>query len=124
APIRREASQRDPGQVLIRVAVEPGPCAGEVGAGRGHQGRVLAARVRGLAREDLAEDRTEAEDVGTLVELVDLPSGLLRGHVGQSPADRTVPRLPCGPAIAPGAEGTPQVAGIRFVRCWGSLAPG
>ena len=49
--------------------------------------------VRGLAGQDLAQDRAERKDVGPLVELVDLAPRLLGRHVGGRAHDRARERM-------------------------------
>ena len=56
------------------------------------------ARERRLAGEDLAEDRAQGEDVGPLVDPVDLAAGLLGRHVGRRAQHR------CRPARASASE--------------------
>ena len=60
-----------PGQGVGRVA--PRRLAEDLARGPAREGR--------LAGEDLAEDRAQREDVGPLVDPVDLAPGLLGGHV-------------------------------------------
>ena len=65
------------------AGVEPGPGVGQIGAGGPALGLGRGpAGERGRAGQDLAEDRTQGEDVGPLVHRADLAPGLLRRHVG------------------------------------------
>ena len=60
------------------------------------------ARERRLARQDLAEDRAQGEDVGPLVDPVDLAPGLLGGHVRRRAHHRAGPRQVGVVGAAPG----------------------
>ncbi len=72
------------------TGVEPGECVGQV-AQRGLALKLArsSAEERGLPGEDFAEDRPQGEDVGPLIDPVDLAPRLLGGHVGRSAQDRS-----------------------------------
>ena len=79
-----QAGPRQADQLVIRAAgLQPGEGAREVRpAGRSQDLVRGTAGERRAAREDLAQDRPQREDVGPLVHPLDLPVGLLGGHVG------------------------------------------
>ena len=49
----------------------------------------VATSESGLARQQFAENRTKREDVGPFIDLINLTSGLFRGHVRWRSQDRT-----------------------------------
>jgi hypothetical protein len=89
-----EAVARQLLDLLGRVArVEPRVRVVEPALRGGQQLVARAAGIRRLTGEDLAQDRTEREDVAALVELVDVAQGLLGRHVGGRPHDAARDRL-------------------------------
>ena len=83
--LARQAVLRQGDQLGVGPAgVQPGQGVGRVARGRLAEDLAGgAARERRLAGEDLAEDRAQREDVGPLVDPVDLAARLLGGHVGR-----------------------------------------
>ena len=101
-----EAALGEPDQFILGAArVEPGEGVVEATGRRVLEDLGAAADVGRLPGQDLAEDRPQGEDVGLLVEVLDLAPRLLRAHVGRGADDR--PRLR-GQAPARRAHGRHQ----------------
>ena len=85
--LRGQAIPRQGDQLGLRPAgVEPGQGVGRVAPHRlAEHLRRAPPGVGRLAGEDLAEDRTQAEDIGPAVDVLDLTPGLLGRHVGRRP---------------------------------------
>ena len=106
--LRRQAVARQPDQLGVGAAgVEPSQrSAGLAAGGLGLDRRAGRADERRPAGEDLAEDRAQAEDVGPLVDAVQLAAGLLGRHVRRRPQHAPGLRLAAGPtAAAAGDDG-------------------
>ncbi len=118
---RRQAILRQGDQLGVGPAgVEPGRCVGQVAQRRlalDLAGR--AAQERRLAGEDLAEDRAQGEDIGPLVDPVDLAASLLGSHVAGRAHHRAGVRQVgiVGAAAGRGDHGllTPGLAGLGVV---------
>ena len=110
-----EARPRQPHQLRVGVArVEACPRVRQVGPlrlavdlGRG------PSRERGLAGEDLAEDRAQREDVRPLVQRVQLAPGLLGRHVRRRAEHRADPRIQPLRFAAQRPDGGGAVAGAE-----------
>ena len=89
----RQAVPRQRHQLAVSPAgVKPGEGVGQVAAAGLVEGSVgVAPDVGRGPGQDLAEHCPEAEDVGPLVEQLNLAEGLLGGHVGGRPQHRTGP---------------------------------
>jgi hypothetical protein len=93
--LRRQAVAGQGDQLGVGPAgIEPSECAGQIaprGSGAGPFSR--RAPERRPAGEDLAEDGSQAEDVGPLIDPVELAPGLLGRHVRGGPQDAARLRL-------------------------------
>lgn len=86
-----QAVSRQGDQFPIRCAcIEPFQCIGQIALRRLALDLARGPAGEGrLSREDLAEDRAQREDVGPLVDHVDLAASLLGGHVRGGAQDRS-----------------------------------
>ena len=111
--VRAEAPLRERGQFRLRAAGrEPGEGVVELALGREHAGGLGRVRdERRLAREDHAQDRAEAEDIGPLGDEVDRPERLFGRHERR------------GPEQAPGLGDVTAIAAETEFSIEGFVAP-
>ena len=96
------------------AAVEPRGGIGQIAVGRlAADFLARSTQIRRLAREDLAQDRAQAEDVGATVEVGDVAAGLLGRHVRRRAQDRAGLGVGAEAAVRAGA---PRGANDRFLR--------